>query len=131
MTVQPGHCDPSGDVFNSRFFEFFDSNTWMLFEEALGVERQNIASTFNMMAFPLVDASANFLRPVKFGDVIEIASRVIEFRRSSFDIEHRITIDGQLAVEGSESRVWAVRDKDNPDRIKSAAVPIEVVAKFK
>ena len=30
-------CDPAGIVFNPRFFEFFDRNTWMLFDAALGV----------------------------------------------------------------------------------------------
>jgi 4-hydroxybenzoyl-CoA thioesterase len=34
--IEWGHCDPAGIVFNSRFFEFFDWGTWMLFEGALG-----------------------------------------------------------------------------------------------
>ena len=92
-------------VFISRFFEFFDANTWMLFEAAIGVKRQDITATFNIMGIPLVDARANFLLPVKFGDIIGIASRISEFRRSSFDVEHHITIDGELAVDGGESRV--------------------------
>jgi 4-hydroxybenzoyl-CoA thioesterase len=130
MTVEPGHCDPAGIVFNSRFFEFFDISTWMLFEAALGIKRQNIAATFRIIGFPLVDARADFLKPVKFGDVIEIASRITEFRRSSFDVEHRITIDGALAVDGGESRVWAVRDKDDPNKFSSVAIPIEVITQF-
>ena len=36
-----------------------------------------------------------------------------EFRRSSFEVEHRLMVDGQLAVEGVETRVWAALDKDN------------------
>ena len=39
LTVEWGHCDPAGIVFNSRFFEMFDISTWMLFEAALGVKR--------------------------------------------------------------------------------------------
>jgi len=39
---------------------------------------------------------------VKFGGKIEIASTVKEFRRSSFDVEHRISNQGQIAVEGHE-----------------------------
>ena len=72
----------------------------------------------------------NFLKPAKFGDEVEIASRVSEFRRSSFDVEHRLTIGGELAVDGRESRVWAVRDKANPDKIGAAAIPPEVIARF-
>jgi acyl-CoA thioesterase FadM len=38
FTIEWGHCDPAGIVFNSRLFEFFDWGTWMLFEAALGVK---------------------------------------------------------------------------------------------
>jgi 4-hydroxybenzoyl-CoA thioesterase len=130
LTIEWGQCDPAGIVFNPRFFEMFDASTWLMFEAALGVKPQGLAGTFGIIGIALVDARANFLKPAKFGDVIEIASRVSEFRRSSFDIEHRITIAGELAVEGNESRVWTVRSKDNPDRISASAIPTEVIARF-
>ena len=130
LTVEWGQCDPAGIVFNSRFFEMFDTSTWMLFEAALGVKPQELATTFDIMGFPLVDARANFLKPAKFGDAIEIASRVSEFRRSSFDVEHKIMTDGQLLVDGGETRVWAARDKINPDKVGAVAIPAEVIAKF-
>ena len=130
LTVEWGQCDPAGIVFNSRFFEMFDTSTWLLFEAALGVQPQDLAGTFGIIGIALVDARANFLKPAKFGDAIEIASRVSEFRRSSFDVEHRITIGGELAVDGGESRVWAVRDKDNPGKIATAPIPSAVIAKF-
>ena len=116
LTIEWGHCDPAGIVFNPRFFEFFDTSTWLLFEAALGVKAQDLASTYNIVGIALVDARANFLKPVKFGDPIEIVSRVSEFRRSSFDVEHRLSVDGALAVDGGESRVWAVRDKNDQTR---------------
>ncbi len=75
-----------------------------------------LAATYNIIGIPLVDARANFLIPAKFGDVIEIASRVEEFRRSSFDVAHRISIDGKLAIEGGETRVWAARLADDPEQ---------------
>ena len=46
-----------------------------------------------------------------------MTSRVSEFRRSSFDVEHRLSVNGELAVEGGETRVWAARSKDNPEKI--------------
>ena len=72
LTVEWGHCDPAGIVFNSRFFEMFDVSTWMLFETALGVTAHELAETFDIIGIPLVDARANFLKPAKFGDVVEI-----------------------------------------------------------
>ena len=130
LTIEWGQCDPAGIVFNSRFFEMFDASCWLLFEHALGVKPHELAGTFGIIGVPLVDARANFLKPAKFGDVAEIASRISEFRRSSFDVEHKITIEGTLAVDGRESRVWAARDKDNPDKIGALAIPPEVIARF-
>lgn len=130
MTIEWGDCDPAGIVFNPRFFEMFDANSWMLFETALGVKQQELTSAYGIIGIALVDARANFMKPARFGDAIEIASRIKEFRRSSFEVEHLITINGTLAVEGGETRVWAVRDKNNPDKITTAAIPDEVTAKF-
>ncbi len=130
LTIAWGHCDPAGIVFNPRFFEFFDASTWLLFEAVLGVKAQDLASVYNIVGIALVDARANFLKPATFGDVVEIASRVSEFRRSSFDVEHKLSVNGVLAVEGWESRVWAVRDKADPDKIAATAIPADVIVKF-
>ncbi len=130
LSVEWGQCDPAGIMFNSRFFEIFDHSTWLLFEAALGVRPPELSGRFGIIGIALVDARANFLKPARFGDTIEVASRVSEFRRSSFDVEHRIAIGGELAVEGSESRVWAVRRKDDPEKISATAIPPEVIAQF-
>jgi 4-hydroxybenzoyl-CoA thioesterase len=130
LTVEWGQCDPAGIVFNSRFFEMFDTSTWMLFEAALGVKPHELAKTFGIIGIPLVDARANFIAPAKFGDVVEIASRVAEFRRSSFDVEHKLTISDKLAVDGAETRVWAARDKANSEKIGAIAIPADVIARF-
>jgi len=79
----------------------------------------------------MVDTCARFIVPAKFGDDVVIESTIKEFRRSSFDVEHRLTSGGALAVEGFETRVWAARDPSDPARIKSAPIPPEVVAQFK
>jgi 4-hydroxybenzoyl-CoA thioesterase len=129
FTIEWGHCDPAGIVFNARFFEFFDWGTWALFEAALGVKPADIAEVFGIIGIPLVDASARFLAPARFGDVVELTSQMKEFRRSSFDVEHRLTVGGSLAVEGLETRVWATRDASS--RIKSQPIPDDVIARFR
>jgi 4-hydroxybenzoyl-CoA thioesterase len=130
FTVEWGHCDPAGIVFNSRFFEFFDWSSWLLFETALGVRPNEIATTFGIVGIPLVGARARFLKPAQFNDVADIASEVSEFRRSSFEVAHRITIDGELAVEGSETRVWAGRDPNDPAKLKGLPIPAAVIDRF-
>ena len=128
MTVEFGHCDPAGMVSPKRLFEYFDTGTWSLFEAALGIKRAVFLTTFGIL--PLVDVRLACRKAVKFGDDIEVASRVAAFRRSSFDVDHRISVDGELAVEGGETRVWAVRNKGNPDKISARTIPGDVIARF-
>jgi 4-hydroxybenzoyl-CoA thioesterase len=130
LTIEWGHCDPAGIVFNPRFFEMFDASSWLLFEAALGVRPQELAKAYGIIGIALVDARANFIKPARFGDTVEIASRVGEFRRSSFDVEHKLSVNDELAVDGQETRVWAVRDKADPEKIATASIPAEVIAKF-
>ncbi len=129
LTIVWGDCDPAGIVFNPRFFEFFDASTWELFEKALGVKARELNAIYGI-TIPLVDVGANFLKAVKFGDTIDIASRAAKFGRSSFQIEHRLSVGGELHVEGNETRVWAAKDPANPDRIKGVAIPADVIAKL-
>src|ERR1700730_2785404 len=130
ITVEWGHCDPAGIVFNSRFFEFFDWSTWSMFSAALRVRPADFRKEFGIMGMPIVDAKARFLAPAKFNDVVEIASEVSEFRRSSFDVAHRLYVDGELAVDGSETRVWTARDPNDPLRLQAIPIPAAVTERF-
>jgi 4-hydroxybenzoyl-CoA thioesterase len=128
--IEWGDCDPAGIVFNPRFFQFFDTNTWLMFEAALGVNMQELNRAFGIAGIVLVDVQGNFLKPAAFGDAVELTSRIKEFRRSSFEVEHRLTNGPDLLVEGSETRVWTRRDADDPNRITPVQIPAEVIAKF-
>jgi 4-hydroxybenzoyl-CoA thioesterase len=130
FTIEWGHCDPAGIVFNGNFFRFFDTGTWRLFEAALGVNRAALSVTFGIVGFPLVDVRAEFKKPAKYGDRVEVVSAVSEIRRSSFSIQHRISVGGELVAEGTETRVWAGRDADNPAGLKGKPVPPEVIARL-
>lgn len=128
--IEWGHCDPAGIVFNSRFFEYFDWNTWMLFETALGVRKSDLTAEFGIVGLPLVGAGARFLKPAKFNDAVELVSDVSEFRRSSFDIRHQLFNGGELAVDGRETRVWAGAAAGDPPQMKAKPIPPEVIARF-
>jgi 4-hydroxybenzoyl-CoA thioesterase len=130
LTIEWGHCDPAGIVFNSRFFEYFDWNTGLLFQAALGLKKFDMIAEFEA-DMPLVDARARFIKPAKFGDVVEIASYISEFRRSSFDVKHELFLMGQLAVDAQETRVWIGRDLVDPSKIKAKPIPPEVTERFK
>jgi 4-hydroxybenzoyl-CoA thioesterase len=125
-----GDCDPAGIVFYPRYFEMFDESTTKLFERALGMTKYQFIQHFAFAGYPMVDTRARFLIPNRFGDDVIIETQVAKFGRSSFDIHHRILKDGELSVEGFETRVWAVRDPADPSRIKSQPIPRDIIERF-
>lgn len=127
VRIEWGDCDPAGIIFYPRYFEFFDASTAALFEAALGITKFKMFESLDFAGFPLVRTHAKFRKPTRFGDDVLIES-TIKFGRSSFDIEHRLTLDGELCAECSEKRVWTVRDAAGG--LKSNPVPEAVLAKF-
>lgn len=130
LTVEWGHCDPAGIVFNPRFFEFFDWSTAVLLEAATGLDKAAMIARHDMVGIPLVETRAAFHAPARFGDRIAIASTVVGLKRSSFAVRHRLTRGDLLCVEGEETRVWAGRHPDDPARLKGQAIPEAVAARL-
>jgi 4-hydroxybenzoyl-CoA thioesterase len=130
VTIEWGDCDPAGIVFYPRYFAMFDASTAALFQAALGMSKIAWTRKFAMLGIPMVDTRAKFSIPSAYGDEVAIESRVTAFRRSAFEVAHRLLkADGAVGVEGFETRVWAVRDPES-GRIRSAAIPEEVVRAF-
>ena len=99
VRIQWGDCDPMGIVFFPRYFAIFDDSTSVLFERALGMTKFELTQREKFSGFPLVDIRARFLIPSRFGDDVVVESGVCEFRRSSFDVQHRLLKSGDLGVE--------------------------------
>lgn len=129
IRVEWGDCDPAGIVFYPRYLAFFDANTAYLFEAA-GLPKQQLMKTYDIVGMPLVDVQAKFMMPSRFGDRIVVESNVAQWRRSSLTVEHRILRDGELAVQGHESRVWASLDPQRPGAIRAQAIPQEIIDRF-
>jgi 4-hydroxybenzoyl-CoA thioesterase len=123
-------CDPAGIIFYPRYFEIFDTSTTVLIERALGMNKIDYLKAYAFVGYPLVEARARFRFPTRFGDEVAIESALVGCGRASFKIEHRLSKAGALAAEGFETRVWAVRTTDDPQRIKSQPIPDEVRARF-
>jgi len=129
LTVEWGDCDPAGIVWYPRYFEWFDASTAALFGAA-GISNGVMHNTYKILGIPMVDTRARFIMPSKFEDEVTIESTITDFRRSSFDVRHRLLKAGVLAVEGFETRVWTGRDAENPERFKSQPIPEEVRKRF-
>jgi 4-hydroxybenzoyl-CoA thioesterase len=131
VRIEWGDCDAAGIVFYPRYFEIFDASTAALFERALGMIKRHYLKAHDFAGYPMVDTRARFSVPCRFGDDVTVETTATAIKRSSFDIHHRLMKDGVLAVEGFETRVWVGTDPNDPEKIRSKAIPEEVIAKLK
>ncbi len=119
VQIQWGDCDPANIVYYPRYFEMFDDSTSILFEAA-GFSKQDIIKKYGLVGIPTST----------HGDWITIESRIESFKRSSFEVTHKVFKGEALAIEAFETRVLVGRHPDDPARLKSAAVPEEIIARF-
>jgi 4-hydroxybenzoyl-CoA thioesterase len=126
VRIEWGDCDPAGIVYYPRYFAIFDACTSALIERALGMTKHDYLKAYDFSGHPLVNAHSRFIIPTRFGDDVTIESTVAEFRRSSFDVRHRLRKNGALAVEGLETRVWVQGDATK-GTMKAAPVPQAVI----
>ena len=127
--VEWGDCDPAGIMYYPRYFAYFDNCTAALFEAA-GLPKHQMLKVYGIIGIPMVDTRARFLAPSRFGDRVVVESSISQWRRSSFDVQHKLFKDNVLAVECSETRVWVTCSKTQPETIESRQVPEEVIARF-
>ena len=127
--IEWGDCDPLGIVYFPRYFEFFDACTNALFERA-GLRKHEMLEKYKIGGIPLVESRARFLAPSSFGDTVVVESNITEWGKASFSVYHRLFKGEELAVEGFEKRVWVVHAPGEKNRIKSQAIPREVMEKF-
>ena len=85
---------------------------------------------YGLVGIPMVDTQAKFYIPSTHGDWITIESRIESFKRSSFEVTHKVFKGEALAIEAFETRVLVGRDPNDDSRLKSAPVPEEIIRKF-
>jgi 4-hydroxybenzoyl-CoA thioesterase len=123
-------CDPAGIIYYPRYFQIFDTCTTVLIERALGMNKIDFLKVYNFVGYPVLETRARFHKPTRYGDEVAIETKLVEYGRSSFKIEHRLSKGEMLAAEGFETRVWSARDPDDPERIKAQPIPEAVLARF-
>jgi len=128
LTVEFGHCDPSGIVFNPNYFQWLDFSVHALLAAA-GLTLKGLVTERGMDGIPLVDMKAKFFAPSRWGDVLDLEVGFAKLHRSAFEIEHKVWNAGTLAMEAIETRVWTVFDHE-AKRIKAKPIPDDIVALF-
>src|SRR5262245_7566568 len=130
IRIEWSQCDPAGIVFYPNYFAMFDHSTVLLIEHALGAKKHVLYETYKFSGYPSVGMQARVLLPTRYGDDVEIATEVTKVGRSSLSVQHKLSLDGSLAVEASDTRVWVIRDPARPGGFRSQPMPPEVVARF-
>jgi len=130
IRIEWGDCDPAGIIFYPRYFDIFDTSTTVLIERALGMNKIEYLKAYKFAGHPVVETRARFRQPTRFGDEVMIETTLVDCGQSSFRLEHRITKAGALAVEGFETRLWAVNRPDDHKHIMPQQIPSEVLARF-
>ena len=128
--VEWAHCDPAGIIFNPNYYLWMDSGTHALLQAA-GFDL--IAATRDDPTFrgcPLVASNMNFMRPLYFGDITLLTSRVEKFGNTSFTVAHefRRGDDPEPVANGNEVRVWGRSHPEHPERLVAERMPEEVRA---
>lgn len=121
--VEWGDCDPAGIVFFPNFFRWMDAASLQFFRAAGVPPWREFEARTGILGTPLVDASAKFLRPATYGDVIGVQTEVDEWRGKSFVMSHIIRRGDDVLVEGRTVRVFARRHPDDPARIQAVEAP--------
>ena len=126
LTVEFGDCDPAQIVFYPNFFRWMDAASLRFFRAAGVPPWREFEAQSGIIGTPLVDASARFLRPATYGDLLDIDTAIEEWRGKSFVMSHVIRRGEDVLVEGREIRVFAKRHPTDPARIQAVMPPESV-----
>jgi 4-hydroxybenzoyl-CoA thioesterase len=118
--VEFGDCDPAGIVWFPNFFRWIDAASRHFFAEC-GVPRwEETTQTLGVIGTPLVDTHTRFVKTASYGDTLDIAVRIAEWRDKSFVQTYRVTRGDDLILECEEVRIFAAKREGGGIR----AVPI-------
>jgi len=121
IRIEWGDCDPAAITFYPNYFRWFDQGTWPLFEAA-GFYPGDLIRERGVY-IPLVDASAQFMRPGHMGDDLLLESQVVEWREKMFLVKHVVRRGEEVLLEGQELRAWVVKHPDDPRRFQTLPIP--------
>jgi 4-hydroxybenzoyl-CoA thioesterase len=125
ITVEWGDCDPAGIVYYPAYFRWFDQATFRLFRKARLTRDEFTDGRFTEGA-PLVAAECSFRRSSRTGEKLVIESHVEKFGHRSFTVRHVFRdISGEIAAEGTETRIWAKKD-GAASKLQAVAIPDEI-----
>jgi 4-hydroxybenzoyl-CoA thioesterase len=130
IRVEWAHCDPAGIIFNPHYYIWMDGGTHSMLQAAGFDLPLKIREDKLFRGFPLVASNMAFKRPLYYGDITELTSKVEKFGNTSFVVAHefRLRDDPDPVAVGNEVRVWGYSDKVDPEIMVAQRVPEDVRA---
>jgi 4-hydroxybenzoyl-CoA thioesterase len=116
--VRFSHCDPAGIVFYPRFFDLFSSALEDWFQSGIDCPFGGEFMVERNLRVPSLSITAEFLRPCKLGDVLDIDLWVTRLGRSSFEL----ALAGSVSGEPRLRATWTMCVIDFAT-FKSATIP--------
>ncbi|MBF0280423.1 MAG: acyl-CoA thioesterase [SAR324 cluster bacterium] len=124
ITVGWGDCDGAGIIYYPNYFRWFDDATWNYFE-SIGMPLEKITEQYQIVGFPLIDAQANFKRPLHFREKIVMRTEIVKIDGKILHIHHKaVKQEELLAAEGKEIRFWG-KFCEVEKRLKAENIPVE------
>ena len=122
--------DAAGIVYYANYFRFAErARTEMLI--ALGVRQEELLNGHGV-AFAVRHCSADYVKPARFGDLLEVHSRIIGMARTSITAEQSVRRDGTELVAMTFRIVCMTlggRAVRIPDHVRAALADVCVAGK--
>jgi 4-hydroxybenzoyl-CoA thioesterase len=115
-----GDIDNAGIVYYPRFVHYFHVALEEFFASELQIEYPTVINT-HRIAFPTVHLEADFRRPLRYGDQIQVEVMVHGIGKTSITWGYRVMMVGEdhsIVVEGNNVTVCM-----NMDRFEKSPVP--------
>jgi acyl-CoA thioester hydrolase len=102
LEVRYGDIDAQGHLNNAKFITFMEHARFKYVEQ-VGLWRP--AQGYENLGQVVASVSCDYRRPVKLGQVVEVAVRVARLGNKSLEMEYRLTVDGVEVALGRSVHV--------------------------
>jgi 4-hydroxybenzoyl-CoA thioesterase len=87
---------------------------------------RELEKTRGIVGTPLLEIQTKFIASATYGETLDIETQVETWNRKTFLQRHVVRRGDTVICEGTELRVFVVRDPDNRDRLRSIEVPADI-----
>ena len=119
IKVEWGDCDPYGIVFYPNFYKWMDSAQWNYFNK-IKYPISKLEKEYGIVGLPLLHTEANYLKACYRENILHIETSLIKITKSTLKLQHIIKRKKEIVCHGSETRIWARRNKNS---IISSPIP--------